>query len=193
MDHFSHPLLFARCGVKWTAKGALEEAHHGGSEFGLGNGALEDVADVFSLSSTFKRLHHSDGPTDLCDDLYLPIPSTASIGGNLATMRSVLSYTPLLKSLSLTGILERALCGTRSPPALNALRSLTLGPPPARWKEPLRLDHPALANVERLRICGCMLRESEIECIAGRKGALPKLREVQWSLPSKFDNDEGLR
>lgn len=201
-DRFDHPLLFSRSGVKGFVRYG---PGRGGDDGGEGdyhqlvrerdgsptyveatNG--EDFADLWSVVGLGRnRDDDIKLPRELCDELDAAFPTAATLGSLLATARMVLSATPSLDNLSLTGFLERAICGSRSPPALKALKSLSLGPPPPFWYAPMRLDHSAIASVERLRIAGVMLFKSEIASIAGHAGALPKLKKLEWMLAAKYD------
>lgn len=183
-DHFSHPVLFARSVMPWTAKDRNHEHHHGDSTFinndegsvpGFSRSEFLDVADAGIFGT-------SDG---LCDALDPAMPSTATLGGNMALARSLLSFTPFLDAVSLTGFLERLFCGVRPAPAVKSLRSLSLGPPPARWHPPLHLNHPTLASLESLRICGHELSRDEAAFIAG-EWCLFNLSKVQWSQTRPF-------
>lgn len=187
-NHFGHPLLSARSGLRWRVRGLGQTWHDGGRRrHAVQEG--EDVADLFAWASTPPAPDEDDfdfdadvvvPPSDLCDPLDEDIPATATVGGNLALARTVLSLTPSVSSLSLTGFLERALVGSR-PPCHQALRSVNLGPTAAGLSVPAHFEHTALHGVRRLRICGAPLDPPELDAIAGKGGALPKLRQVEWT------------
>lgn len=202
-DTFDHPLLFARSGVRAFLTGGpgrgLEEWEEGGDPYGLvrgwdssptynENASAEDFADIWN-GGGLRRNKPKDVkiPPDLCDEADPTFPSAATLGSLLASARMVLSAVPSLEVLSLTGLMERAVCGSRSAATLKGLKSLSLGPPPPFWYAPMRLDHPAIGSVEELRIAGSFLFKSEIAAIAGHGGALPKLKKLEWVLSGKHD------
>lgn len=181
-DHFGHPILFARSGLRWSARvehdDIIEWQHQGGS--GLREvDDVDDIADAFAWPTSPVREQDQRAPPDLCDLFDQDVPPTMTLGGNLFLARSVLSLTPSVRCLSLTGFLERALVGSR-PPCHQMLRFVNLGPPPQGWETPLHLHHSALRSVKRLRICGGPLNRDELAAIAGKDGALASLRRLAW-------------
>lgn len=185
-DHFGHPVLFARSGMPWTAMDCKNHQHYGDSISlcddeeaipGFSSSDFLDVGDAGIFGT-------SDG---LCDALDPAMPSTATLGGIMALARSLFSFTPFLDSVSLTGFLERVFCGVRPAPAVKSLRSLSLGPPPPRWHPPLHFDHPTLASLKSLRICGHELSRDEVEVIAGERSLFKRtLSRLQWSMAEPF-------
>lgn len=170
-DRFDHPLLFARSGIAWEARQHGYAVVHGGTEPQWHEGDAEDPLDA----------QRTDG-SPLLD---VALPSTATIGGILNLTRALLAQTPLLQNLSLSGFLERAVCGTRRPMELKALRFLSLGPPPIYisrpgWYPPLRFETPSFPNVERLRICGHSLDKQQAVAIGGGS-VFKKLQHFQWT------------
>lgn len=154
-DTFDHPLLFARSGletgnVSTTLRRAEPDSYH--------IWTAEDPADVF----TSNGIQDADEPStkwktslDFLDPAFTSIPTTGSL---LGLFRSLLALTPGLETLSLTGFLERAVCGSRPIAAvLKNLRALSVGPPPllTTWHAPLELE--GTNRVRQLRICGVML------------------------------------
>lgn len=128
---FSHPLLFARSDLDWLAMDADGEVHRG-NEAILENEDVDEISDVFSGShlavtpaldqkSSSVRVPKTVG----WDPLNLASSSTATVGGNLALARCILSLTPHVRSLSLTGIFEKLLRGITSlaSPRLRSSRS----------------------------------------------------------------------
>lgn len=104
-DRFDSPLLFARSGidiVKRTPSGGRRK------RLDMSDDEREqDWADIFSPSSSI--FSGSSVST-----ISLPSPHSATIGSLLTQLRMVLSSTPHLENLSLTGFLERSICGNRS-------------------------------------------------------------------------------
>lgn len=186
-DHFNHPLLFARSGLGWIAEGP-GEVEHWGEAPREEPGHEGDPADFFAWPASTSGSGLS-ADVDLSDPVDLAIPSTASIGGNLSLARSVLSSTPLLRSLSLTGFLENAVIGERAPPPFEALKNLTIGPPPTGCSLPHRFDHQTFSSIEKLRICGHVPTPQDIATIVG-DDAFPSLRELQWSVIDPVDDGE---
>lgn len=185
-DDFSHPLLFARSGLRWRARDLDGEWHEGGSTRRDPQDG-EDLADAFAWDGDL----YDDGavpPPSFFEPLEATIPPTATLGGNLALARSVLSLTPFVSSLSLTGFLERALAGNRPPPHQD-LFWVSLGPPPSEWSPTLRLDHSSFRSVERLRVCCAPFGEEELGAIAGEGGALANLYQLDWTVTTKFWQD----
>lgn len=174
-DRFDHPLLFARSNVAWKAEGPKGDLRSGGDRIRWS----VEAADQPAASAEALR-----DPAAL---------SNATLGTMLGLARTLLEHTPLLRNLSLTGFLERAVCGTRTAGELKELRTCTLGPPPTcwHWVPAVRLDSKALANVQKLRICGHVLTSEQAQTIAG--GPLAHLREVQWSYPKQITDDGATR
>lgn len=176
-DRFDHPLLFARSGIE-TVNRASRNGQHRYPLAERHDLDPEDFPDLFSPSHGFGVAGSTSlRSAEVLDPL---IANTATLGALLGHLRSVLSYTPYLANLSLTGFLERAVCGTRSvAPLLKELRSLSLGPPPLAWLRPMEFSHFYL--LEKLRICGILLRDDEAHSISQE---LMSLEEMQWRLPS---------
>lgn len=180
MDDFAHPILCARSGLPWFACGTEDITHEGGSH-SRGGDQGEDFGDVFALSATASSTSSpATVPADLCNAVDPILHTAPTVGSCLALARSILSLTPLLHTLSLTGFFERAVAGLRSPPDLLALRSLSLGPPASSWSVLLRLDHTALHSVEELRICAADLTPDKLSSRAGSDGAFPRLKKLRW-------------
>lgn len=70
----------------------------------------------------------------------------------------------------------------KGPLLTHASRHLSLGPPPPFWSSALNLNQRTLASVRSLHISGCMLFRSEAMAIGGFTKALPRLKEVEWTL-----------
>lgn len=170
-DRFDSPLLFARSGVdivKQTPSAGRRK------RLDISDGEREqDWADIFSPSSSI--FSGSSVST-----ISLPSPHSGTIGSLLTQLRMVLASTPNLENLSLTGFLERAICGKRSAaPLLPKLRALSVGPPPQRWCAPIIFDQ--LGQIKELRICGIELLQEEAESVVAK---LPVLKTLQWSMPN---------
>lgn len=201
-DHFGHPLLFALSGLRWHARlpekgedssrfwNLPEDRLHSGGSSRRELNSWEDISDAIAWPDSRPSELEDDvdvewPPLSLCDPLDPDIPSTATIGGNTALARTVLSLTAAVHTLSLTRFLERALVGFRAP-CHQDLRFVNLGPPPRGWAAELHLEHSTLRGVEQLRICGGPLRQTELDAIAGKGGALASLQELQWIPASEF-------
>lgn len=176
-DRFDHPLLWFRSGGSFAdfRRYGRSGATSGAWQAGRAQIPTEDVLLSGGIFGT------------CAEAIDVALPSTATMASLLDLARSVLAFTPRLANLSLTGFLERALCGPYAPPELPALRSVTLGPPPPFWAAPMHLQR--LSGVEKLRICGVMLFEEEISAIV----QLPDLKHFQWALADKFSERHSIR
>lgn len=162
LDNFDHPLIFARSGESTKQYGSFWSDHGGRQEL-----VGDDWDDYFA-------------PDDCSPDHALP--NTATLGSLLSLLSSVLSYASNVENISLTGFLERALCGSRGSAAvLKKLRFVTLGPPPKLWYAPLRLEHLA-PGLEELRLCGIRLHKDELNAVLAM---FPTLKRLQWSMMHK--------
>lgn len=162
-DRFNHPLLFARSDTAWEAPQIGRDGMH----IGIRSPRWGDNDEVETRSFEAAQ-----------DDFSLP--RTATVGGILCLTRSLLAQNPFIRKLSMTGFLDRAVCGSRIPPELPMLRSLSLGPPSGIWTwiPSLRVSETALGSVERLRICGHHLSKQEAVAIFA---CLPRLRLFEWT------------
>lgn len=182
-DSFDHPLLLARSGFLPQGEDSTGTTLRSERSVGLMY-EPEDIADSFSTEGVQGR-KSLPGSLDLLDPASLNAPTAGSI---LATLRCLLSLTPGLENLALTGFLERAVCGSRSSgPLLKTLQSLSLGPPPAvqNWCMPMALR--ALRRVAKLRICGINLRGDEAD------EANTYYRDFQWTMPDDLNGKDLLR
>lgn len=171
-DHFDHPLLFLRSGVDLatlqtyrledTANISLGEAGSHSSSSSDGDLSTTDV---------------DDGSTKDGSDLEAALRSSASMESLISITRSILSFTPRLVNLALSGFLSKAITGSRAPPGLPLLESLSLGPPPHYWTAAMRLDHSVFAGVRELRLADVDLGEQEVDSIL----ALPQLQHLEWT------------
>lgn len=172
-DRFDTPLLFARSGIDLNTNVGRDDRRcklFGTTVYGEG----KDWADLFSPSAGLTAAASSRSQ----EVIDVSLPQMHTLGSLLAQLRTVLLATPNVENLSLTGFLERAVCGTRSVgPLLPNLRALNLGPPPEVWLGPMLFDR--LSQVQELRIGGVELMEEE----AARIGSLHGLKHLQWSLP----------
>lgn len=173
-DRFDSPLLFARSGIDIVNPETPGHSRRPKIE----ESTKEEWADLFSPSSkTFSE--SSSRHSNVIDGSHPPI---GTIGSLLAQLRMVLSSTANLDTLSLTGFLERAICGSRSvAPLLPKLRAVSVGPPPERWLAPMVFDKFNFGQVEELRLCGVELLLEEAESIVAN---LPSLKRVLWSMPA---------
>ena len=202
-DRFNDPCLYARSGVIHFLVG---------DEFAVpGHAAPPEHADFWSqparspdgdlLMPTTDQLvvgSFAPRPLGLLPNLLhipsgaevaLPTPAeyapTPTLGSLIATVHSVLSLSPNLESLGLSGVLERAVAGERTTAQLPRLDRIYLGPPPSFWAHPLLFgasDHPVFAHVRHVSITGCLLFQDEAASLAGSLGALPHLESVNWSM-----------
>lgn len=176
-DRFDHPLLFARSGMTWPEAERYQYPEQIGIE--TPHWASDSDRDMVENLSFIQLLQDP------------VLPTTATMGGILSLTRALLAQTPHLENLSLTGFLERAVCGPRVPAGLTNLRSLTLGPPDYGWSwtPPLyQLVRPSIASVERLRVCGRVLGKEEATAILG---GLPRLQHLQWSYARATAGSDG--
>lgn len=184
-DRLDHPLFFERSGVT-----AVGRASHYGSErwrrHDEADEMPEDFADLFAPEDGRRVEEYRTPCPTSCEVLDPTLPNTATFGSILTLVRSILSFTPFLTNLSLTGFLDRAVCGSKpTASSLRHLRHLTVGPPPSAWFAPLRFDW--LRHLESLRICGVEVQDDEAESING----LPDLRHFSWSMAAKWDDKKG--
>lgn len=171
-DRFDHHLLFLTSGAP------ISDLYS--------NGRAGGGSDAHRGDREPPQLHNSDfescasGALMLQTGIDVAIHSTASVASLLGLARSILSFTPNVKVLSLTGVFERLACGDHLPPQLPALRSLSIGPQPPHWRTPLRLSHPVLRQVKTLRLAGMMLYEEEVKALAELldRGRLERLEYV---------------
>lgn len=163
-DRFDHPLLFIRSRLAWEAEGHDEQPYRGGN-------TQRQWVEGSSL----------DPFSSAADSLEPPPSSAATLKGCLILARTLLSHTPLLQTLSLSGFLERAICGADAPTELEALQSLSLGPPPDRWGwlAALRPAESILARLQRMRITGYLIGKGQVAGVVGN--TMPRLQSFQWS------------
>lgn len=109
---------------------------------------------------------------------------------NVALAARIVQLTPHTRSLSLTGIFQLILAGQGSV-LPQGLHSLTIGPSPGGWTQPIVLTHSALNCVKKLRICNYPLGE-ELQSIAGHNGALQQLTDFQWSIGHRYGSNRTL-
>lgn len=172
-DRFDSPLHFARSGID-----IVDTEMPGDRRRPKLEQTDKEWLDLFSPSSKI-----FSGSSSLAANVIDgPRPPTATIGSLLAQLRMVLSSTPNLDTLSLTGFLEWAICGPRSvAPLLPKLRAVSIGPPPERWLAPMLFDKFKFGQVEELRLCGVELLLEEAESVVAN---LPSLKRLLWSMPA---------
>lgn len=115
---------------------------------------------------------------------HVPV-SVPTLGTLIQNVHALLGLVPRLESLGLSGVLERAIAGSRQCVQLEHVQRLYLGPPPIFWEHTLLWGdphHKTFANIKCLEVSGCMLLPIEAEALGGANDALPLLREVTWSL-----------
>lgn len=179
-DRFDHQLLFLTSGA--TITDLYSNGRAGGAK----------------QADEAPRIHNSDlescasGAMVLHNGIDVAVPVTASVASLLGLASSVLSSTPNVKVLSLTGIFERLACGDRLPPRLPALRSLSIGPHPPHWRTPLRLSHPVLRQVRTLRLAGMMLAEKEEQALAELLDH-GRLEKLEWVMADHCSQPHSIR
>lgn len=193
-DSFIHPVLFARSALSWSAVDYDDKVHSGNNDREWNS--VEETVDAFSTSyfsstsavpgTTVSAASTTGAKIDLISNARL---ATATVSGILALARCVLSLTPRVRSLSLTGFFEHILVGERAS-CHQSLHTVSIGPPPVGWEVPLHFSNTALNTVKRLRVCGCMLEKKEAASICGDDGALPQLKKFVWSIRGKGDEGE---
>lgn len=198
-DRLDHPLILARSGVLGFNIEAKNEPDYvylrGDGPYSLDQRLEQrhpdrkarsgDCTDLFSMREGQELMKGVVGwfaPKSSGSALDLAISRGATIGSLLALARSILSLTPSLANLSLTGIFERVIGGSRPPPGLKALRFLSIGPSPPCWHLELDLNADVLNKLKGLRLCGVELFEAQTKSIAGHEGALPCLRELRYTM-----------
>lgn len=170
-DRFDHPLLFARSGVH-------NYPHPSDS---LVYEPARRSRYVAPASEAWSALF--DSPGGACS-LDLSLPKVASLQSLLNMLRSILAQAHKLRNLSLTGFMDLALSdGYPTALVLSAVTSVSPGPPPRRWFEPLRLDIPP--GCEKLCIAGMRLHQRELEDLVED---LPDVGKLQLSMPA-FHSD----
>lgn len=203
-DRFDDPCLYARSGVMHFLVGEefVVPGHAAGTQHGAFWTQPERSSDGELLAPTADQLvvgSFGPRPLDLLPHL-LTVPSTRdtgaapargeytpppTLGSLLSTVHGVLSQTPGLQSLGLSGVLERAVAGERTTTQLPQLARVYLGPPPSYWAHPLlfgNAEHPTFQGVRHVAITGCLLFRDEAASLAGAHGALPHLETVSWSM-----------
>lgn len=182
-DRFDHPLLFARSGLDQLSETYRRDNLYRCQPDDRFMREPEDLADIFESK---RGLETPGGASRVSEEVLDPsLPGTATIGALLTLTRSLLAMTPRLENLSLTGFLERAVCGRRPTASLlKSLRCLSIGPPPetSEWYVPLLFE--GLEEIQKLRVCGTMLRGDEVAQISGRYS------ELQWSLADQLSAED---
>lgn len=118
------------------------------------------------------------------EDRWAPIPWYD--GSSKSAVRCLLSLTPRLSNLALTGYLSCALEGPIQP---KSLRSLSLGPPgkAAQW-EILVLKLEGVGNIKRLQNLGLTNCPRSVPKLEG----LERLEELRWSISDNLHRSEVL-
>ena len=181
-DRFDHPLILTRSGFTAEVntpsreraaryKLRTEEGWHIG-EFHEGY-AWPDL----------KLLQDEDKANGITRNAALIQAGT--LGAILRLSRDVLRMTSNIKTLSLTGFLERALDGNQK---LSKLRRLSIGPRLPRWYASLPLG--GIKQIEELRICAAPLNSTDIRRITKNMG---KLKRLKWEMVEPFSKRMRLR
>lgn len=139
----------------------------------------EDLAAVLERGCKEKGEEDGEG-----DELAAAKRRAPTIESTLAWSHSIISHTPNLLNLSLTGHLT---CVTVSPRLnLAPIRKLSIGPTPAFLPNRLKISRFA-PNVEELRVCGEMLSGDEREDVTA---GLRTLKRLEWSLVGRVKTKE---
>lgn len=182
-DRFDHIWLFLRSGADYRDFDATTgRAGHDGKND-------NDRLSVHVPIHLEAELEHLDTAA-LPNNVDLPLPGTGTILDLIDVARSVISLTPNVANLSLTGFLVQTVCGSVAPPALPKLTSLSLGPLPPHWCSALRLDHSSLTQVKNLRLAGMALLQKEVLPIAHR---FTRLEKMQWVMACAFKSSHPIR
>lgn len=207
-DRFDDPCLYARSGVMHFLIGnelgnpaQAQQAQRDTTDFWVQPGQSLDGDPIPPTIDQMVLASFAPRPLGLAPSLLsipgkeprhtdIPLPSAEptlppTLGGLIATVQSVLSLTPNLESLGLSGVLERVVAGQRCAMSLPHLDRVYLGPPPPYWAHPLLFGdahHPAFAYTRHISITGCLLFQDEAASLAGAFGALPNLESVTWSM-----------
>lgn len=175
-DHFDHPFIFARSSLGHLAFGEGRQADMG----------VALAGHVDALYSEVEIEASRRNERTFADRLKQPLSSpaearTTTIEGILDQAQRLLSYTPHLRHLYLSGYLQRIICGVKRPEIpLHSLKSLCLGPYSGFAPDCLAptLQGLDLLDLEELRISGCVLANLKASTIA----ALPRLKRVDWDM-----------
>lgn len=179
-DRLDHPLLFARSGVDLVERATRfgSARFHRRSEFAA---MPDNFAELSSMEDRINE-HDSSSASSSAGVLDPTLPFAQTLGTILTLVRSIFCFTPLLRSLSLTGFLDRA-TSQLSSLSLAQLRHFSLGPPPPAWYWPLGFHK--LASLHSLRVCGVELDSNEAIGIAVNTQTL---RHLSISMAAKWHN-----
>lgn len=184
-DRFDHPLYFERSGfqilelVTSSKKRRFHRPPVPRYEIRSHHWDIDDYHEPFDWPE-LALLQNQDAVEGLSPRdkaLNAALVATATFGQILRLARGVLTLTPNLQGLSLTGFLECALDGS----ALPSLRRLSLGPPPVCWKTNADLEEVP-KQVEDLRLAGETLVDDEIELFC----QMSRLRKLAWTLVETY-------
>lgn len=183
-DRFGHPFNVARMTLGWqaSATGARPDPTTSSHQ---GAGVRGHRLDYQAMARLAPSSASQTGVLPSLESL-----STTRAGRHIGLAQNILSLTPRVRSLSLTGYFDLCLAGT---PPLRLLQSVTIGPPGSKAAVPVELRYPVFQTVKRLRICHAFLKKEAAECLSGGNGALPQLEEVQWVMPFTYGWWERIR
>lgn len=200
LDHFSHPIMFARTGLRAeqinnygrrTIRSRLAGPH-------AGHFTAEEY-DPFSnemdgFDSDEDEGEGEDDEDNLCQAQALSRAKTPKLApahtlhGMLDATRSLLRSTRQLGNLSMTGYFHLSICLPN--PIFQTLRSLSLGPLLPFWTAAINWGEEkgaSTAVLENLYMSGDTLSKEEAEQFAGKDGCLPHLRRFVWEVLSESE------
>lgn len=179
-DFFDHPVLFARSGIKTISFTPQGRGKLNKELWQQAEAIYEDEDDAFGSLA----LQNSGATTLLPQDLANPLDpanlATTTVGGNVHLARLLLSLTPNVQNLVLTGAPQRILCGKGASCPPQGLRYLSLGPLFPLADESLSPCHQGgrLAGLREVRFRGALVGDQKRACIR----ALPNLKRADWDL-----------
>lgn len=181
-DRFDHPLILTRSG--FTAEVTTPSRERAAryklrTEEGWHIGEFHEGYEWPDL----KLLQDEDKADGVTRNAALI--NTGTLGAILRLTRDVLRLTSNVKTLSLTGFLERALDGNQK---LPKLRRLSLGPRLPRWYASLPLG--GLKQIEELRLCAAPLNSRDIRRTTKN---MKKLKRLEWEMVEPFSRRARLR
>lgn len=199
-DHFEHPLLIARSGLKLLHPSdcgqlLVDWNHHHSRSY---HDPLEEEEGGHCIccgTTAALREELEDNDSSVCDECIsqsqacqagtvLSDPKT--LRDILGMARGVLSLTPNAVNLSCSSYLHRFLWFGNTPP-FNKLRFLSVGPFPPSLEDRPGFNRTSFTNVEKLRICPNPVERWASTADAGSDDPLPALKNLQWDYGGQYD------
>lgn len=180
LDHFDHPILFARAGLSTATINAygqaLINAYLAGPYRNRFNVDGEDVAGP----NAQQQGHPASDEANIVEALNLAPRNT--VRALTIVITDIVAISVNLASLSLVGSLDS--CLSIPVPTYRTLRSLSLGPLLPIWKTRglFASRTGEMSALENLRVCGAVIDVEEARQVAGAEGCFPKLKRFQWEL-----------